>query len=321
MKWSNILRLIAIVSVTLFAGCRQKRDEVKIGYMPYSSNLPFFVAQEKGFFAEEGLQVRAVRFGSSKEAMDALLTGKIHAECTIGLSTLLAIEAASPGQIKFCLPCVETEGRRASCLLVKKGAGISVVSDLRGKRIGTYTGTTQLLYLRLLLKNLGLDPEKDVTVIQVSPQLEIEAFATGQFDALYTIEPSVTIAIERGIGEPLVENPRNKYVVSPFPAGAIPFSSKFLKEHPLEAKGIYKGMDRAVTFIRKNEDEAKKLVSKYTGLEEGIATKAGIYEWWRAGEMDVEVMQKLADLLFENGEIQSKVSVGEMLLSEDDLPH
>lgn len=215
---------------------------------------------------------------------------------------------------------MEADEERASCLLVKKGVGIRTVSDLKGRRIGTYTGTTQLLYLRLLLKNLRLDPDKDVTIIQVSPQLEIEAFATGQFDALYTIEPSVTIAIERGIGESLVENPRNKYVVSPFPAGAIPFSSRFLKERPIEAKGVYRAMDRAVTFIKKNEEEAKKLVSKYTGLEESIAVKAGIYDWWQTQEVKVEPMQKLADVLLENGELQSKVNVAGMILSEDNFP-
>lgn len=287
--------------------------------MPYTSNLPFFIAQEKGFFEEQGLEIDAVRFGSSKEAMNALLTGKIDAECTIGLSTLFAIEAASPGQIKFYLPCVETSDRFASYLLVRKGSGISTVKDLKGRKIGTYTGTTQLLYLRLLLKQLGLNPKKDVTIIQVSPQLEIEAFGTGQFDALYTIEPKATIAMEMGLGEPLIKGPRGKYIISPFPAGAIPFATKFLQEHPDEAKKIYRAMDKAVDFIKAHEDEAKRLVPKYTGLEKKIALKAGLYEWWKMNETKIEPMQKLADILYENGIIQSKVDVRKMVLAKEDL--
>lgn len=311
----GIIMILGIV----FAMTQRKQERVRIGYMPYTSNLPFFVAQEKGFFEKEGLEVEAIRFSSSKEAMDALLTGKIDAEGTIGLSTLFAIESASPGQIKFFLPCVETNDKFANYLLVKKGSNISRIEDLKGRKIGTYSGTTQLLYLRLLLKELGIDPKKDVTIIQVSPQLEIEAFGTGQFDALFTIEPAATIAMEKGIGDPLIKNPRGKYIISPFPAGAFPLATKFLHESPGKAKRIYKAIDRAVDFIKTNEDEAKRIVPKYTGLEDTIAQKGGLYVWWKMKDTRTEPMQKLADILYENKEISAKVNVGKMILTEEDL--
>ena len=319
MKRLIFIAITTIFSIIFSTGCAQKPEEVKIGYMPYTSNLPFFVAQEKGFFKEVGLEVKSVRFGSSKEAMDALLTGKIDAECTIGLSTLFAIESSSPGQIKFYLPSVEMEDKFCSYLLVRKGSGILTIEDLRGRKIGTYTGTTQLLYLTLLLKKLGIDSKKDVTIIQVSPQLEIEAFGTGQFDVLYTIEPNATIAIENGLGEPLIKNPRSKYIISPFPAGAIPFTTKFVEEQTDKAKKIYRSMDKAVDFIKVNEDEAKILVSKYTGLEEKIALKAGLYKWWKMDETDIMPMQKLADMLYENDIISARINVSKMLLTEEDL--
>jgi len=319
MKRLTTLIVIVVLGIAFLTSCAQQSNKVKIGYMPYSSNLPFFVAQERGFFKKEGLEVEAVRFGSSKEAMDALLTGKIDAEGTIGLSTLFAIEATSPGQIKFYLPCVEMGDKFANYLLVRKGSGISTAKDLKGRKIGTYTGTTQLLYLKLLLKELEIDPKKDVTIIQVSPQLEIEAFGTGQFDVLFTIEPKATIAIEKGLGEPLIKNPRGKYIISPFPAGALPFATKFLQEHPDKAMKIYRAMDKAVDFIKAHEDEAKRMVPKYTGLEEKIALKSGLYEWWKMDETKVEPMQKLADILYENGIISAKIDVNKMVLTEEDL--
>jgi NitT/TauT family transport system substrate-binding protein len=316
-----IILIIAIIGISflILRGRARKLEEVKIGYMPYTSNLPLFVALEKGFFKNEGLEVKTIKFGSSKEAMDALLTGKIDAEGTIGLSTLFAIEAASPGQIKFYLPCVETKNKFANYLLVRKDSSISTVKDLKGKRIGTYTGTTQLLFLKLLLQKLGLDPEKDVKIIQVSPQLEIEAFSAGQFDALFTIEPAATIAMEKGIGKPLLRNPRCEYIISPFPAGAFPFSTNFLREDPDKAKRIYRAIDKAVDFIKTHEDEAKRLVPKYTGLEETIALKTGLYEWWKMDEIKIEPMQKLADLLFEYKDIPAKIDVSKMVLTREDL--
>ncbi len=309
----------AMLAITFLSSCARKPQKVKIGYMPYTSNLPLFVAQDRGLFQKEGLEVEAIRFGSSKEAMDALLAGRIDAECTIGLSTLFAIEAASPGQIKFYLPCVETGNRYASYLLVRKGSGISTTNDLRGKKIGTYTGTTQLLYLSLLLKKLGIDPDKEVNIIQVSPQLEIEAFGTGQFDALYTIEPNATIAMEKDLGEPLLRNPRERYIVAPFPAGALPFNTKFLHQNPTEAKKIYRAMCKAVDFIKTHEPEAKQLVPKYTGLDEKIALKAGLYEWWTESEVRIDPMQKLADILYENRIISAKIDVSKMVLTEANL--
>jgi len=319
--WIGILIVIivALATVLIIIQTERESEKVKIGYMPYTSNLPLFIALEKGFFKEVGLEVEPIRFGSSKEAMDALLTGKIDAEGTIGLSTLFAIEAALSGQIKFYLPCVETEEKFSNYLLVRKDSGISTVEDLKGRKIGTYTGTTQLLYLRLLLKELNLDPTKDVKIVQVSPQLEIEAFGTGQFDALFTIEPAATIAIEKGIGGPLIKNPRGKYILSPFPAGAFPLSTKFLQEHHDKAKKIYKAIDKAIDFIKAHEDEAKRLVPKYTGLEDNIALKAGLYEWWKMDEIKLEPMQKLANMLYENGEVSVKLDVSKMVLTAEDL--
>jgi ABC-type nitrate/sulfonate/bicarbonate transport system substrate-binding protein len=74
LQWALGGLLIAFV-VLVIAKTPQpgpEGQEVRIGYLPYSSGLPFFVAQEKGFFKKEKLDIQAVKVASANEAIDAI---------------------------------------------------------------------------------------------------------------------------------------------------------------------------------------------------------------------------------------------------------
>ena len=186
-------------------------NEVIIGYLPITADLPLFVAAEKGFFKEQGLNVKLVKMGSSNEAMNALMAGRTDMEGAVGFSSLMSVEAKISGQFKLYTTGVETDKKYTARILVRKDSNIKSVHDLKGKIIGTYSGLTQLLNLKLVLKNF-MDPEKDVTIKQVATSLQVPALQSGQFDALFTIDPYGTIALEKGIGKVLIENPRAKYI-------------------------------------------------------------------------------------------------------------
>ncbi len=319
MKWQRFLLISLCFSVIIsLLHCKKVAGEINIGYLEFSSNLPLFVALEKGFFKEEGLVVNPIKLGSTNEAMNALIVGSLDGTVGNGLSTLFAIWQNSPDHFKLYLPCVETLDHFVAHLLVKKDSPINTIEDLKGKKVGTYEGSSQLMYLKLFFQNF-LDPDKDISIVQVGTQMQVGALDAGQIDALFTLEPYASVALAKGIAQDLIINPRVKYILNPFPAGANTFSTKFIDNNPGLVKKMYNAFAKASDFILSNEDEAKELLVKYTPLDEETALYSNVYEWLQieASSQYGPAIQSLADMMFEFGILKQKVNTEKMLLEEN----
>ncbi len=204
--------------------------KVRIGYLPLSSTLHLSVAMREGLFAKEGVTVEAIKFQDANLAMHALLAGEIDGIAAIAYSMIFTPYAQQPGLYKSFGSQEETGNHYVARMLVLKNSPITKVTDLEGKRLGTYNGLPMLINARLLLRRLGL--ENKVTLVQIKPELQNDAFISGQFDALMSVEPYPTIALSRGTARVLLDNPRTKYFSNPYPASAALFSTQFIKKSP-----------------------------------------------------------------------------------------
>ena len=233
-----------------------------------------------------------------------------------GYPTMFALEAASPGQFKMFGHAFETTERNQHALLVPVNSTVQSIEGLKGKRIGTYTGSTQKLYISLIMKKLGFQEGKDYEIAQVATPLQVQALAAGQFDALLTIEPYVTIAKDKGVAKVLVQNPRGKYVLEPLPAGpAGAVSTKLLERDAATAQKIVRAMEKAVAYINENEAEARKVLAKYAPIDEQTALRIGLYNWKvQPSAGDKQDVQKMADVFFENGELKKRVDTQSLWL-------
>jgi NitT/TauT family transport system substrate-binding protein len=71
-----------VVMVFLFIAAQALgAEKVKIGHLAVVPSLPTYVAMEKGFFTEQGLEVELIPFQSGTDIVDALVAGRIDAEC------------------------------------------------------------------------------------------------------------------------------------------------------------------------------------------------------------------------------------------------
>ena len=302
----------AAVAITPFP---QEKIKISMGYLPIAYHLTAFVAKEKGFFDEEGLDVEMVKFETVNNAMEALVADKVQLSMA-GYPTMFALEAASPGQFKMFGHAFETTERNQHALLVPVNSTVQSIEGLKGKRIGTYTGSTQKLYISLIMKKLGFQEGKDYEIAQVATPLQVQALAAGQFDALLTIEPYVTIAKDKGVAKVLVQNPRGKYVLEPLPAGpAGAVSTKLLERDAATAQKIVRAMEKAVAYINENEAEARKVLAKYAPIDEQTALRIGLYNWKvQPSAGDKQDVQKMADVFFENGELKKRVDTQSLWL-------
>lgn len=328
-RWEGLRIFLAIVTAlilqALITNCSRQEAQLpklRVSYIENASCWPLFVALENGLFQKLGVEVIAVKAANSTEAINAMLAGQVDASIENTYSALFAVEANSPGTIRLFLPCSETREQYVSHLLVSMGSNISRVEQLKGKRIGTYSGSTQLLTLKLFVrKHMKLDPERDVKIIQVDPSMQVQALAAGQFDALFTVEPFAAIALSKGIARSLVPYARG-FIIDPFPAGASSTRSQIIIGNREALRKAYEAMAYAAEFIDKHHKEAYQILAKYTALDVLTAAKVGGYRYYQFDNFtdnDRALVQQLADMYFEEKILPKRIDVAEMFLTLQEL--
>ncbi len=312
-------RRFVLFSPLLYAsGCGPStRPLLRVGFIPFSNCLPFFLAIEKGYFSAS---VSPVRFNDSSDAMNALLGGHIDALSGVTLASYWAVEQQQSGKLRLFLPHYEVPSDPFSYLIVPRNSNVKEVRQLMGKKIGTYTGVSQLLYLKLFLNRCGLVPGKDVDIVQVGSGLQLQALASGQFDALFTVEPYGTTAVLKGIGTVLLASPRTSHIQNPFWAGAAGVTAATLIRIPDAVRALSKGMARAVSDIRNDALLAKSILPKYTPIDPEVARQSGLYKWVLPEEhVSFSGMQELADMMTNAGVLRAPIDAVGMLIPDAKL--
>ena len=291
-------------------------EKARLGLMVASVDLAQLVAEEKGFFAKRGVDVEFVKFESSNAGLDALLAGSIDVGLSTGLGNAIPASETAGGQFKLFALSMDTRDNFVSFILVQKNSTIRSIEELRGKRILTRTGSSPSKLLKQILRGAGIKTS-EVEIVQVGQSLMLPAFAAGQADAVLVNEPDAAIALEKDIARVLVENPRVKYVLDPYPLSAVPLSTKFLKERPETAGKIIEATDEAIDFIRANETEAKRIIARSSGLDESVAFKIRLPHLVKSNELNASapVVQALADLLWRDGETKGRVDAVQLFLT------
>ncbi|MBM3332712.1 transporter substrate-binding domain-containing protein [candidate division WOR-3 bacterium] len=301
--------LAVLAAFVVFLACPPKTEVVKIGYQKTEVYQHFFAAVGQGYFKSEGLQVEPVEFASANQMAEALIAGRIDATGTSAFPVLFSVEQNSPSQFKLYLVSVLTGENFPDYVIVKKGSKLASLADLKGKKLGTYPGSTLLTYAKQILKRF-MDPEKDVQIVQLKPEVQLQALETGQVDAVFALEPIPSLGVTRGVAQVLEEAPLAKYVMDPMPGNASAFSARFAKERPRVAERVKRAMYRGADFVSaaENAAESKRMIEKWTAMDPGVIDKLRPPKYWKLDEIDKAAVQKLADLLLAGGALDKAVS-------------
>lgn len=307
--------LIALLATVVFSGCIANNDSqntVRIGYLPIVASLPLYVAQEKGFFEEQGVAVEAVEFQSSNSLVEALVAGKIDAIAETSAVPALAAEAISPGKLKFFSTSDITEKAPFDNIIVRKNSSISSLKELEGKKIGVFPGSSATLFLKKFLNESGVDAST-IQFVQLPPQNQLAALQSGSVDALHSYEPTTTIALQGGVSKRLYGSVYAN-ILNHNPQGAGVISTRFVAERPELAKKTVAAFDKTFDYIRNNEEDVRKtIIPKYAKLSPVVADKVVLLYMSRSDEINKESLQAYANLLFEMGELKQKLNVTQML--------
>jgi NitT/TauT family transport system substrate-binding protein len=302
-------------ALLLSTGCSKETPvTVRLGYLNITASLPLFIAEEKGFFAEEGLKYEATPIATSNQLIDGLAAGNLDVFPESSAVPVLAVELQSPGRMKVFSVSAITKKAPFDAILVKENSPITKLADLAGKRIGTFPGTTSSSLLKKYLTDNNVDVSKILFLPMPAPN-QLTALVEGSVDAVHAYEPTIAIALNKGGFRKL---PGSVYaeMLDPNPQGVAAISTKLLREHPSVAKKVIRALERAMVFMRENDAEARQIMAKRLKLDEPVAKSSVFLYMLPHREIDQGTLQKYSDMLTTLGELKGKVKVDGLLYNE-----
>jgi NitT/TauT family transport system substrate-binding protein len=249
---SQILTIVVLVlTVTNVASAQERMRIAWAGSTP--SNTPIWVADQKGFLKKNGLSAEVINISASTIVIQALLTGEV--DFIIAPSATLVtskLAGADTVMVSTNLPWFIDH--------IVSIADITAIEQLKGKIGGVNRlGTTSDMTLRLALRRLGVDPEKDTKII-----------ATGE-------NPQRLAALSRNItqftllGEPLVREAEKMGFRDLFDIGTLKIQyhvnsvvtrEKTVKERRPFVQKVVRAFTEALHYIKTNKEETKALIGK-----------------------------------------------------------
>ena len=221
------------------------------------SELPFKVAQLKGFWREEGLDVEAILIRGAV-GMQALLGGSVDYTSASG-STIAAAVRGLPVKLVFI------SSSKPQFELMSQPQ-IKSVQELKGKIVGISSrGGSNDLMLQMILQKNGLTPNKDVTTIIVGAQEEsVIALRTGRIAAALITPPRNFILQRDGFNRIAYSGD----YMSTYANGGIGITDEKIKTNPSEVLAFVRGTIKALQYSMKNRAEITKIMPGYLGIKD-----------------------------------------------------
>jgi NitT/TauT family transport system substrate-binding protein len=180
-------------------------DKIVVGHLGIVADGPYFIAQEKGFFKDEGIEVELKRFNSSTQALVPLATNQLQVVGG-GSSTAIFNSFGRDWPVRIAISRTrDLPGFSSDTLIVRNGlrGQVKSVADLKGKTIAVNAPSAVLEYMvAAMLGKHGLTL-KDVKMVYMPWPNMGAALQTGAIDAGAVVEPFVVLYQQKKIAFPL----------------------------------------------------------------------------------------------------------------------
>lgn len=224
------------------SGQAKEMKEISLGLMPDIDSLPFIVAQEKGFFAEEGIQVNLQQFKSAMDRDSAMQSGNLDG----AVSDLLAVAFAKEGGFDVKVTSF-TDGSYK--LVAGVGESAADVRDLQGKDVAVSKNTIIEYVADQILHRAQLDGDAVNKVIIPQIPVRLEMLQNGKLAAAVLPEPMAGIALHNG-GHLISSS--DQMGINP---GVMMFTAKSVHEKTKEIQALYRAYNKAVAYLNETKPE------------------------------------------------------------------
>jgi NitT/TauT family transport system substrate-binding protein len=254
-----VVGIIAASILLTFPG-RAKAQKLVVGWSAVSAlNSPFWVMKDAGLFKEEGLDANLIYIPSSSTMAQAQLAGEVNVSTA---NSQVVVDSDLTGGDLVAMGAVINE----VAFYVMAPPEITSVSQLKGKPVGvTRFGASTDFAIRKLLQKYGLQPIRDVPIIQIGGMPEIAAALSKR--AIYAAPMSYPMAyVAQQAGMKVLANLAKENI--PFVHVGITTSRSFMANHRTQAEAFLRAYGRAVRFMYTNKAEFEKIITHYSGIKD-----------------------------------------------------
>jgi ABC-type nitrate/sulfonate/bicarbonate transport system substrate-binding protein len=292
---------------------------VRVGLLGSASDAGIFIAAEKGFFQDQGLEVEFERFQTGAHMTPALSAGQLD----IGAGSPSAGLYNAIGR-QITIKIVADKGSNPpgfgfQGIALRKDLADRVrdYRDLRGLRVGMTGsgGTSADIALVQALRRGGLAPEDAEIVVLAYPDLNV-ALSNGSIDAAIHFEPLFTLGVQQGIS---VDWKRVDEIYPGHQGAAIFYGAEFTRSQPDAADrwmvAYVQGLRHYNDAFRKNVNRADtiQIIAKHTNIRPELLEQAVPVGLNPDGYINARGLAEDLELLRELGYIKEPVSVEQIV--------
>jgi NitT/TauT family transport system substrate-binding protein len=282
-------------------GGLEKKD-IKVGVLPVLGVAPFYIALNKGYFREEGLNVTPEVFKSGADAIPAMTGGSIDAVFTNYISLF---SAQAKGVAKFRVIAEASNSAPNSFgIYVMPNSPLKDTKELAGKKIGVNApNNIATVLVNETLKSAGVDTNTVQFVIAPFPNMG-GLLEKGDVDAAMLPEPFETqLSIQLGIKR-IVDAGIN--TLDGLPIDGYAATEAWVKANPKTAAAFQRAIQRAAGTAA-DRSEVEKVVQDYAKVDKNAAALVAPLQY--PTSINPTRLQRVADLMLSQHLLEAKLDV------------
>lgn len=280
---------------------------------------PQYVALEKGYFSEYGIDVELILTSGADKVAAAVLSGDADIGFSGSEATIYVYTGGEEDYLKTFAQLTQKDG---SFLVSREKYNNFSLDNLKGKDvIGGRAGGMPEMTFEWALKQNGIDPKEDLNIdTSVAFAAMGSAFIGGQGDFVTLFEPNALQVEQEGYG----------YVVASVGelGGVVPYTSysarnSYIKNNKELISNFTKAIQKGLDFVRNNSDldVAKTILNQFpdtslNDLEKVVKRYREIDAWPKTTDFSEESFNHLQDIMISSGELDEKVDYNKLIYNE-----
>jgi len=275
MVHAKIISTVILCCVTVLAEAplfAQELRRINYGTTTSSAHLPVWVAKDAGLFAKAGLNVEPVQIRGGALITMAIISGTLQFS---GAGAESVVAARIEGGDVALLACpVDSD----PVYLITRPE-IKSAAELKGKATAvTRLGSTTHFYLRAALRQVGLDPEKDMIILQLGSSNEtVSAMESGRVSAAALTNRYAIPLLQRGW--PMLVDLSTTDMI--YPSSCVASSRAYIKAEPKIVEDFLRAYVAGIRLIKKDQGLAEKSLVKWLRETDPIAVKKTVEAYSR----------------------------------------
>ncbi|CAM2791364.1 ABC transporter substrate-binding protein [Saccharomonospora xinjiangensis] len=285
-----------------------EKSTITVAHLPSIDVAPLYIAKNKGYFKDEGLDVKIEQAASGQAATQKMIGGDADIVQSSYVPFLMA-HTGGAADLKIVADAVSA-APDTFVLVAKKGGSVKSIDDLEGKRIAVSAlNTISDTIVKSAMKTNGLDYE-NVEFVQTSFPDIASAVAKGQVDAGLLIEPFLTMGAEEHGVTPIADVATGP--TEDFPLAGWGALSEFVEQNPKTVAAFQRAMERA-TEDAQDRDAIEPVIQDTAGIDAATASLVNLPNFHAT--LDASRLQRVPDMMVEFGLLKEKLDIESLIVA------